>query len=133
MRGVGAGAMPMLHVQSLGCVQPWGLLVGFIQSDEPMPSLWIPMTMLNVWRIPLLFFVSGMGVFFAMRKRKILGLLKERTVRILIPFIFGFLAISPLHVVLIMDYYGQAPQYMPSAGHLWFLGNIFQLYFFFLA
>jgi peptidoglycan/LPS O-acetylase OafA/YrhL len=123
MRVIAIGLLLIYHIAI--AFQPWGLLIGFIQSDEPMPSLWIPMTMLNVWRIPLLFFVSGMGVFFAMRKRNILGLLKERTVRILIPFIFGFLAISPLHVVLIMDYYGQAPQYMPSAGHLWFLGNIF--------
>lgn len=105
--------------------QPWGLLIGFIQNDQSMPSLWVPMTMLNVWRIPLLFFVSGMGVFFALRKRSWKQLLIERTKRILVPFIFGMVAIVPIHVLLIMKYYEQPVSYVANAGHLWFLGNIF--------
>lgn len=40
------------------------MFIGFIRSDELMGSLWKPMSMLNVWHIPLLFYVSAMGVFF---------------------------------------------------------------------
>lgn len=105
--------------------QPWGLLIGFIQNEQSMPNLWIPMTMLNVWRIPLLFFVSGMGVFFALRKRSWKQLLLERTKRILVPFVFGIIAIAPIHAFLIMKYYEQPISYVANAGHLWFLGNIF--------
>lgn len=123
LRVIAIGLLLIYHIAI--AFQPWGLLIGFIQSDEPMSSLWIPMTMLNVWRIPLLFFVSGMGVFFAMRKRNWLALLKERFVRILLPFVFGIIVIVPLHVFIILDYYDQPLRYAPSAGHLWFLGNIF--------
>lgn len=105
--------------------QPWAMFVGFIASKQSLTELWKPMSMLNVWRIPLLFFVSGMGVFFAMRKRNIRQLLLERTVRILIPLLFGIVAVAPLHIFVFQKYYNLPYSYYPHAGHLWFLGNIF--------
>lgn len=123
LRVIAIGLLLIYHI-AIG-FQPWGLLIGFIQSNEPMPSLWVPMTMLNVWRIPLLFFVSGMGVFFALRKRDWKALLLERSKRILLPFIFGIIAVAPLQVLFLLDYYDQPFRYLPSASHLWFLGNIF--------
>ncbi|MEQ9308511.1 MAG: acyltransferase family protein [Balneolaceae bacterium] len=105
--------------------QPWAMLFGFIRSDELMENLWKPMTMLNVWRIPILFYISGMGVFFALKKRNWKQLIIERAKRILIPFIFGFLAITPLHMYIFQKYYNMPLSYFPHAGHLWFLGNIF--------
>lgn len=123
IRVIAIGLLLIYHIAI--AFQPWGLLIGFIQSNEPLSVLWTPMAMLNVWRIPLLFFVSGMGVFFAMKKRNWLELIKERTVRILVPFIFGFLVIVPLHVFIILDYYNQPLSYQVNMGHLWFLGNIF--------
>lgn len=105
--------------------QPWAMFIGFIRSNEPLEWLWKPMTLLNVWRIPLLFFVSGMGLYFAMRKRDWKQLLKERTIRILIPFLFGIVAITPLHMYLFQNYYNMPLNYFPHQGHLWFLGNIF--------
>jgi hypothetical protein len=101
------------------------MFIGFPRSEEIMTGIWVPMTMLNVWRIPFLFFVSGMGVYFAIRKRNWKELLIERTKRILLPFIFGFFAITPIHFFIFQKYYGMAPAYYPHAGHLWFLFNIF--------
>jgi len=66
-----------------------------------------------------------MGLYFAMRKRNYLQLLGERTRRILIPLIFGVLAIAPLHFVIFQKYYNLPIGYYPHAGHLWFLGTIF--------
>jgi glucan biosynthesis protein C len=105
--------------------QPFGVLIGFIQNDTPLESLWIPMSMLNIWRIPLLFFVSGMGVCFALKKRTFRQLLAERSRRILVPFIFGIVAIVPLHLILWQKYYLQEVSYHLTQSHLWFLGNIF--------
>ncbi len=105
--------------------QPWAMFVGFIKSEKSVEELWVPMTMLNVWRIPILFFVSGMGLFFAMRKRNWKQLIGERTQRILLPFVFGFLAIAPLHMFIFQKFYNLPLGYYPHAGHLWFLGNIF--------
>lgn len=105
--------------------QPWGVFIGFIKNNEPLESLWVPMSMLNIWRIPLLFFVSGMGVAFAIKRRSFKSLLIERTQRILVPFLFGTLVIVPLHVLLWQDYYSQELQHPMHPYHLWFLGNIF--------
>ncbi len=123
VRVIAIGLLLVYHV-AIG-FQPWGLMIGFITSEKPWTELWIPMGALNVWRIPLLFFVSGMGVHFAMRKRNIKELLLERATRILVPFIFGAIAIFPLSTYILQSYYDWPHTYTIHPGHLWFLGNIF--------
>ena len=123
LRVMAIGLLILYHI-GIG-FQPWGVFIKFIQNDKSLESLWIPMSMLNIWRIPLLFFVSGMGVCFALRKRKWKQLILERTQRILIPFIFGIFFIVPLHIILWQKYYSQGVTYSPGIIHLWFLGNIF--------
>ena len=123
LRVIAIGLLILYHI-GIG-FQPWGVFIGFIQSSTPLESLWIPMSMLNVWRIPLLFFVSGMGVCFAIRKRNWKQLLLERTRRIFVPFLFGILTIVPLHILLWQKYYNQDLSYSPGVSHLWFLANIF--------
>src|SRR3546814_372702 len=86
VRVVAIGLLLVYHV-AIG-FQSWGIMIGFITNDKPWESLWIPMAMMNIWRIPLLFFVSGMGVCFAMRKRSWQQLLLERAGRILVPYLF---------------------------------------------
>jgi glucan biosynthesis protein C len=105
--------------------QPWGVFIGFIQNDTSLQQLWVPMSILNIWRIPLLFFVSGMGVYFSLRKRNWKSLFKERSLRILLPFVFGTLVIVPVQFLLFQQYYNQDLSYFPIPAHLWFLGNIF--------
>ena len=104
--------------------QPWATMIFFMQSNESLQGLWTIMSMLNVWRIPLLFFVSGMGVYFAIQRRDWLGLIKERAKRILLPFVFGCLVICPIHALIFVKYYDLPFNYMINSGHLWFLGNI---------
>ncbi|WP_421877612.1 acyltransferase family protein [Marinoscillum sp.] len=119
-------AIGLLLIYHIGIAfQPWGMMIGFIQSDEPLQGIWPAMTLLNIWRIPFLFFVSGMGVAFALRKRTIKALLLERGKRILLPFLFGMIAIVPIHLYFFQYYYDLPLSYVPHAGHLWFLGNIF--------
>ena len=123
LRVIAIGLLLVYHI-GIG-FQPWGVFIGFIQSDRSLGSLWIPMAMLNVWRIPLLFFVSGMGVCFAIRKRNWKQLLQERAKRIFLPFLFGVFFIVPLHLLIWQKYYRQDMIYSPNPGHLWFLANIF--------
>ncbi|AHW60881.1 Acyltransferase family protein [Draconibacterium orientale] len=123
LRVLAIGLLLIYHIAIV--FQPWAMFVGFIKSNESLESLWKPMTLLNVWRIPLLFYVSGMGVYFAMRKRNYKQLLTERTRRILVPLIFGALAIAPLHFIIFQKFYHLPLGYYPHMGHLWFLGNIF--------
>ncbi|MEN8798138.1 MAG: acyltransferase family protein [Flavobacteriaceae bacterium] len=123
LRVITIGLLLIYHIAII--FQPWAMLVGFIRSETPMEALWKPMTMLNVWRIPILFYVSGMGLYFAIRKRNWLQLLIERTRRILLPFIFGIIVITPIHMFIFQGYYNLPLSYYSHTGHLWFLGNIF--------
>jgi glucans biosynthesis protein C len=123
LRVIAIGLLLIYHT-GIG-FQPWGVFIGFLQNDQPIESLWPPMSMLNVWRIPLLFFVSGMGVCFSLVKRNWRQLLLERTRRILLPFLVGVFFIVPIHLLIWQKYYSQDLKYTPSPGHLWFLANIF--------
>ena len=67
VRVIAIGLLLIYHV-AIG-FQSWGIMIGFIANEKTWESLWIPMAMLNVWRIPLLFFVSGMGTYFAIQNR----------------------------------------------------------------
>lgn len=123
IRVIAIGLLLIYHV-AIG-FQPWGMMIAFITNEQSWASLWIPMTMLNVWRIPLLFFVSGMGVYFSLQNRNWKQLLAERSGRILLPFLFGAIAIVPIHLYLWQRYYHFDTKYIADPGHLWFLANIF--------
>ncbi|MEQ9405625.1 MAG: acyltransferase [Cyclobacteriaceae bacterium] len=123
LRVIAIGLLLIYHI-AIG-FQPWGVFIGFIQNNDSLESIWIPMSMLNIWRIPLLFFVSGMGVCFAIQRRDWKQLILERAKRILLPFVFGMVVIVPLHIVIWQQYYLQEIQYIFNPAHLWFLGNIF--------
>lgn len=123
LRVITIGLLLIYHIAIV--FQPWGVFIGFIQSENSLESIWIPMSMINIWRIPLLFFVSGMGVCFAIRKRNWKQLILERTQRIFVPFLFGMLFIVPIHLLIWQQYYNQDIIFAPHQGHLWFLKNIF--------
>ena len=122
LRVIAIGLLLIYHIAII--FQPWAVFIGFIRSTKSMESLWYPMTLLNVWRIPLLFFVSGMGVYFAMQKRNVVQLLMDRGKRILLPYLFGIVAVVPLHFFIFQDFYGQQLNYFVHPSHLWFLGNL---------
>jgi glucan biosynthesis protein C len=122
IRVIAIGLLLIYHVAI--AFQPWGRMIGFITSPESLAELWWPMSMLNVWRIPLLFFVSGMGVYFAFEKRTAMQLIVERIQRIFIPFLIGAFILVPIAFYIVFDYYQMTKRYVWSPGHVWFLGNI---------
>jgi glucans biosynthesis protein C len=123
VRVIAIGLLLIYHV-AIG-FQRWGIMIGFIANPKPWDSLWTPMAMLNIWRIPLLFFVSGMGVYFAIQNRNWKQLFGERAARILLPYVVGIFLIVPIHIYLWQKYYQFDVAYNPNPAHLWFLGNIF--------
>lgn len=123
LRVIAIGLLLIYHV-AIG-FQPWGAMIGFITNQKSWAALWTPMMLLNVWRIPLLFFVSGMGVYFAMQQRNWKQLIRERAWRILLPFVFGMFVVVPVHVLIWRYHYNMELRYSWNPGHLWFLGNIF--------
>ncbi|WP_370977802.1 acyltransferase family protein [Agaribacterium sp. ZY112] len=106
--------------------QSWAReFVQFPQSDESLEGLWSLMLALNIWRIPLLFIVSGIGFALIIKKRNKRQLLSERSKRILLPAIFGTIFIVPIHYWLFYTGTNQSYAWSLNPGHLWFLFNIF--------
>ena len=105
--------------------QPWGHLISFIQNKESLEFLWPFMMIFNIWRIPILFMISGMGAYFALRNKNWKVFLKDRSIRILFPYIFGFFFICPITIYFVSIFYVKPVGYYPNPGHLWFLGNIY--------
>jgi glucans biosynthesis protein C len=50
---------------------------------------------MSVWHMPLLFVLAGASTFFALGKRSAGQYLRERRVRLLIPFVFGIFVLIP--------------------------------------
>jgi surface polysaccharide O-acyltransferase-like enzyme len=99
------------------------------------------------WGMPLLFLISGMGVWFSLRSRDAGAFARERLRRLGVPLLVGLLTLVPLQVYLglrhagetgsIADFYARfwdvrptldfpfvltaAPDGVFETGHLWFL------------
>jgi len=122
LRTLALGLLIVFHV--VLTFQSWAASTGFPQDEELLEELVPFVSMLAIWRIPLLFLISGMGVRFAMERRDWKQLLKERAVRILLPFLFGTYVLGSLFV-FVLPLLGWEAEYTLDFGHLWFLINIF--------
>ncbi len=69
-----------------------------IKNQEQSIGLTRVLWWFHQWRLPLLFFISGAGIHFSLRKRSILSFSGERIVRLLIPLLFAMFFIIPLQV-----------------------------------
>ena len=107
-------------------------------------NLWLEFNFwLSRFRMPLLFFISGAGSFFALRKRSGKQFVSERASRLLIPLIFSMFFIVPpqLYFERLLDgdftgsfgafYLTKVLQFIPypegnfSWHHMWFVLYLF--------
>lgn len=115
----------------------WGF---HISNDVSSESLKFPMLFVNQWRLPLLFFVSGAGIYFALGKRTAGMFAKERFIRIFIPLVIGIFVVVPpqlyfqwKHQGVFQGSYGEFyPLFFQHItwNHLWFLVYLFAFTFF---
>ncbi len=110
-----------------------------VNSIETFPFLEPIMWWLHVWRMPLLFLVSGVATYYAIGHRTSWQYLKERFKRLYIPFTVGFFTLVPLMVyVERIPKYASFLEYIPhmfdggpypigniSWHHLWFILYLF--------
>lgn len=66
-----------------------------IKSTEHSILMEQVMRWLHRWRMPLLFFISGGGAYFALRRRSFSAFSGERVRRLFIPLLFGMFVIVP--------------------------------------
>ena len=117
---------------------PWDWHVKNPETSEPLT--WV-MLFFNRWRLPLLFFISGAGVCFSLRRRSFGQFAAERIRRLLLPLAFGMFVIVPPQIYFERLYRGQAvgsywafwktvfdfvpyPEGSLSWHHLWFVAYI---------
>ncbi len=87
------GAFGLLIFYHVGMLYvSWGF---HIKSVHRVTALEPLMLILNPWRLSLLFLVSGVATRFILRKSAPGSLLRARSVRLLIPLVFGMLVIVP--------------------------------------
>ncbi|WP_128548534.1 acyltransferase family protein [Larkinella soli] len=117
-----------------------------IESPNTSPALQEVMHWLHYWRMPLLFFISGAGTFFALKKRAFGTYAGERVRRLFIPLVFGMLVIVPPQIYFewlfrgrfsgsYAEFYPNVFQFQPyedggrggafSWHHLWFVTYLF--------
>lgn len=109
-----------------------------IKNPERISWLDPIMGYLHAWRMPLLFFVSGVGTYFALGKRTFGQFFGERSRKLLIPLVFGMFVIIPPQVYVEKQaQYGTFLNFIPhiaegsypvgnfSWHHLWFILYLF--------
>ncbi|GAB3992241.1 hypothetical protein GCM10028807_24890 [Spirosoma daeguense] len=117
-----------------------------IQSAEHSKLMETVMSWLHHWRMPLLFFISGAGTFFALKKRTFGTYAGERVRRLFIPLLFGMFVIVPPQIYIewlfrgrfsgsYADFYPEVFNFQPysdggkggafSWHHLWFVCYLF--------
>jgi glucans biosynthesis protein C len=119
----------------------------YVKSPRTSDGLsWAVVAFLNPWHMPLLFVLAGAATWLALGHRGPKGYVRERTRRLLVPFLFGMLLIVPpqgflagrfrgSHVSVasfLGDYWtveGDLSGYTGSftPAHLWFIGYLFVL------
>lgn len=121
----------------------WGWHIKSAQHSQVMEEV---MRWLHLWRMPLLFFISGAGTFFALKKRSFRSYAGERVRRLFVPLVFGMLVIVPPQIYIewlfrgrftgsYIDFYPEVFRFQPyqdggkggafSWHHLWFVCYLF--------
>ena len=121
----------------------WGWHIKSAEHSQPMEEV---MRWLHRWRMPLLFFISGAGTFFALSKRSFGSYAGERVRRLFVPLVFGMFVIVPPQIYIewlfrgrfsgsYAEFYPEVFNFQPyhdggtggafSWHHLWFICYLF--------
>ena len=92
LRVIAFGLLILYHV-GMVYVAEWGF---HVKSSYQSEWLQWPMIFLNRWRMPLLFMISGIALGLAMASRGSAQLIGSRSWRLLLPLVFGMLAVVPI-------------------------------------
>lgn len=90
---VGVFALLILYHVGMGYVADWGW---HVKSAHTVEWLQGPMMVVNRWRMPLLFLISGAAIGMVGARAAGWGFARERIVRLLVPLLFAMVAIVPV-------------------------------------
>ena len=124
------------------CAMPFVRFGWEIKNGETAVILDRIIIWLHQWRLPLLFFIAGVGVRFSLKKRSILKFTLERFVRLFIPLAFAMFFLTPIQVYFewlqegkiamrYIDFYPSVWELVPypegslTWSHMWFVAYLF--------
>ncbi|HEY5909407.1 MAG TPA: acyltransferase family protein [Verrucomicrobiae bacterium] len=130
------GLLMLFHTGMMFSTWDW-----HVKNIETSAAFDQVMRWVHAWRMPLLFFISGSAVWFAMDRYSTWKFFLERQKRLLLPLVFGMLVVIPPQVYLerlyhhqqydsFWDFYptifttGSYPQGNLSWHHLWYVPYI---------
>ena len=107
--------------------------IAFVQNKRFNDGVWDLLSVMNSWRIPLVFLISGIALRLSFQRRTKIEMLKERIKILIIPYIFGTTIFGTASLAIAFTYYeGWSSDYLwlgvltiLDGVHLWFLKNIF--------
>ncbi|MEV5967646.1 acyltransferase [Kribbella sp. NPDC051952] len=116
-----------------------------VKNAETSEGISIAIAFLGLWGLAFFFLLSGAGAWLALRWRTALAFLKERSLRLLVPFVIAYVVLSPLQYFIeehhkgrstasflgdaktfFSDLGGDAPLWLRDTYHLWFLVYLIQ-------
>jgi len=120
------------------CTMPFVTFGWEIKDNEHSLLLSRIIIWLHQWRLPLLFFIAGVGVNFSLSSRKPLLFLRERFVRLFIPLAFAMMFTIPFqvyfewlqtgrHNISYFEFYPSVWEFVPypdgsfTWSHMWFV------------
>jgi glucans biosynthesis protein C len=124
------------------CTMPFVTFGWEIKNEEQSFFLSRIIIWLHQWRLPLLFFIAGVGANFSLSTRKPLSFLGERFVRLFIPLAFAMMFTIPFQVYFewlqtgritssYVEFYPSVWEFVPypdgsfTWSHLWFVVYLF--------
>ncbi len=124
------------------CAMPFVTFGWEVKNTEHSIGLTRFIWWLHQWRIPLLFFICGIGIHFSLEKRSVLIFARERVQRLLIPLLFAMFFTIPFQVYFefmqkgkinesYVDFYPSVWKLIPypdgslTWSHMWFIVYLF--------
>ncbi|WP_433169380.1 acyltransferase family protein [Kribbella sp. CA-247076] len=112
-----------------------------VKNAERSEGISIGIAFLGLWGLAFFFLLSGAGAWLALRWRTAGGFVKERLLRLLLPFVIAYVLLSPPQYLLEESHHGRpgasyaaffgdlagdAPLWLRDTYHLWFLVYLLQ-------
>jgi len=127
---------------AINVFSPFGFEISNAQSSDVIAFIQV---FFFPWGMPLFFLVAGAGSFFALRRRSAGQFTRERTLRLLVPFVTGTILLGPVQLYFSWSHKSQTgvfagsfldfladrvprigPKFSGAFGyHMWFLGFLF--------
>ncbi|MCL4802014.1 MAG: acyltransferase family protein [Burkholderiales bacterium] len=129
-------ALLVPHHAAVGFVGFGRDIYGFVNDELGGPLLALGIYFSHSWRLPSLFFIAGVGTYFATSRGIGARFLGSRLARLLVPALFGTFVLNVGYGYAIAVVRGEAPPFLAfwrdwllapeprQVGHLWFLYNL---------